>query len=74
MKILATINLGKSQITQAWELQKGDPDPFIDVVKLEGDKNLMIRLENRFVKNAGGEAEKAYLGTLNISDAVVVPN
>jgi hypothetical protein len=74
MTILATVNFGKKQITQSWKFLEGDPSPVLEVFSLEDGRSIMINLERRFVKDIQGPAEKTYLGSLHISDCIIVPS
>ena len=37
-------------------------------------RSIMIKLERRFVKDIEGPVEKTYLGSLHISEGIIVPS
>lgn len=76
MKILACVQIGDNQITQAWEYLDSESSGYLVVmnVKDESDKDrqLVIKMRKKSIKDIPGTpiAEKAHLGTLDIKDAV----
>jgi hypothetical protein len=74
MKILATISFGDHQITQTWDFLKGDPSPWLVVIRPQDGAPLIIKLDKQCVKDLAGSAgrEKVYVGGLNISQATVI--
>jgi hypothetical protein len=72
MNILATVNFGNMKIPQHWEIMEGDAEDFIVVNELENGKFLTIRLDRSLIKEV--EGVKCYLGTLNVSDAIIIPS
>jgi hypothetical protein len=75
MKILATINIGKQKMTQTWEFVKGT-DSALEIMPLKDGGCVVMRLEPdrvQSVQNTDG-AEKVYTGTLNITEAIIVPS
>ena len=45
MTILATVDYGKFQVSQAWELLEDDPNPFLLVNELKDGSQIVLRLD-----------------------------
>src|SRR5262245_4600856 len=81
MNIMAAINVGKRVITSTWPLLdgesylKGEQTPLLEFNKLPDGKSVVLRLDADRIKDMKGieAAQKTYLGTLNLSDAEIVP-
>ena len=72
MKILATVNYGKAQITQSWKLLESEPCDYI-VLHEADDGKIVIPLDNSLVKDMSPDIvspKKVYKGTLSASEAV----
>lgn len=76
MTILATVDYGKLQVCQAWELLEGDPNPYLVVNDLKDGSRILLRLDKRHIKPIGAleGADRTYMVPLKISDCIKVPN
>jgi hypothetical protein len=78
MNILATVKCGEPQITQSWkfladepwEILEGKQTDFLVIMVTENKKCLAIPLNKNLIREF--EGNKCYLGTLDVSDAVIV--
>ena len=75
MKILACVRIGDRQVTKAWELIEEEIESYILINKADDGSLIAIPLEaERIQKLEGYEiAASAYLGNLDISQAIHVP-
>lgn len=77
MKVLATINIGKQQMTQPWEFSEGSgsASPRLEIMRLTGGACVVMPLEKDRVQSMpdSSVSEKVYTGTLDIAKAVIVP-
>jgi hypothetical protein len=77
MKILATINIGTQNMTQTWEFSNGSDSasPRLEIMRLKDGGCVVMALERDRVQSMqhADLAEKVYTGTLDITNAVVVP-
>jgi hypothetical protein len=72
--ILATVNYGKSEITQCWELLQSNQNPYI-VLNESYDGKLVIPLDKTLVQDVSPEIvapSKNYKGSLNAADAITL--
>lgn len=74
MIVLATVDFGKAQVTQLWELIPGNPSPWLKVADLMEGKYLAIKLDKSNVVDLEAPDEKHYPGILKVSDAILVPS
>lgn len=74
MRILATVNFGKAQVTAAWDLMPMEKESFVVIKKDQEGNHFVIRTSNKLIKDlAGAEiAEKTHVGTLNASDGYIL--
>ncbi len=78
MNILATVRFGEQQITQSWkfladeprDVLEGKPADFLVIMVTENKKCLAIPLNKQLMKDFDGS--KCYLGTLDVSSAIVI--
>jgi hypothetical protein len=72
MLILATVNYGKSQITQCWEFLQTDQNSYI-VLHESNDGKLVIPLDGTLINSVSPEIlapNKTYKGSVNAADAI----
>ncbi len=71
MLIIATVNCGKAQITKSWDLLQVAGINYVVLQEVEYEK-IVIPLDNKAIVDEAPGQLRAYRGTLNSADAVLL--